>query len=172
MAAKTFLLACACFCLSSTAVAQVYKWIDERGVTHYGDTPPAHRSTTQIAVPKEPQVSGRKPATAQARCSSADCPKSDRSNEQSNPPARAEQRIGVTRIDRPTTAQLSPIERAIADCKANRGADCNKPAEIERWVRQSTPLTPEELAAAQREAGARAAAAARIQMEWESFRRR
>jgi hypothetical protein len=95
----------------------------------------------------------------------------DGSDAQSSPPTRAQQNPGVSKSDQPTTAELSPTERAIADCKANRGADCKKPDEIERWVRQNTPLTPEELAAAQREAGARAAAAARMQMEWSQLRR-
>jgi hypothetical protein len=133
--------------LSSTTLAQVYKWIDERGVTHYGDKPPAHHSTTQISIPKEPPASERNPANARARCSSDDCGKSNRSDAQSNPPSRARQTTGISSSDQPTTAELTPIQKAIADCKANRGADCNKPDEIDRWVRQNTPLTPGELAA-------------------------
>jgi hypothetical protein len=165
MAAKSFLFACACCCLSSAALGQVYKWIDARGVTHYGDKPPAHHSTTQIAVPNDPRRSEPKPASAQERCSSSDCGKSDGSEAQSSPASRARRKTGLSKTDQPTTAELGPVERAIADCKANRGVDCNKPDEIEKWVRQNTPLTPEELAAAQRASATRSAAAARMRME-------
>jgi hypothetical protein len=33
---RNAVLACVCAGLSSVAAAQVYKWVDERGVTHYG----------------------------------------------------------------------------------------------------------------------------------------
>lgn len=33
------------------AFAGVYKWIDDNGVTHYSQTPPAGRSSRQIEVP-------------------------------------------------------------------------------------------------------------------------
>ena len=30
------------------AFAQVYKWVDERGVTHYGERPPQGRKSTEV----------------------------------------------------------------------------------------------------------------------------
>jgi glutaredoxin len=35
-------LGCALVMIAGAAAAQVYKWKDERGVTHYGDAPPPH----------------------------------------------------------------------------------------------------------------------------------
>ncbi len=33
------------------AFGQAYKWVDDKGVTHYGDKPPAHNPATQVAPP-------------------------------------------------------------------------------------------------------------------------
>jgi hypothetical protein len=168
MGAKNFMLGCACFWLSTAAVGQVYKWVDARGVTHYGDKPPAHQSTTRIIVPTEPPQADahakRERAAGQAGCSSSDCRKPDAMDAAKSPPSHAQQKTDVRKADQLTTATLDPTPKAIADCKANRGVDYDKPAEIQNWVRQNTPPTPEELAAQQR-AGAANAARARIELE-------
>jgi glutaredoxin len=36
---------------AAAAPAQVYKWVDAKGVTHYSDTPPAGRATDVLAPP-------------------------------------------------------------------------------------------------------------------------
>ena len=36
------------------AAAQAYKWVDDKGVTHYGDKPPAQRPATEVAPPTSP----------------------------------------------------------------------------------------------------------------------
>ena len=36
------------------AVGQAYKWVDDKGVTHYGDKPPAQNPATQVAPPTSP----------------------------------------------------------------------------------------------------------------------
>ena len=33
---------------AATALAQVYKWVDERGVTHYGERPPQGRKASEV----------------------------------------------------------------------------------------------------------------------------
>jgi hypothetical protein len=33
------------------ALGQAYKWVDDKGVTHYGDKPPAQNPATQVAPP-------------------------------------------------------------------------------------------------------------------------
>ena len=55
------------FCVSGSAFAEVYKWVDEDGVTHFGQKPPAagkaetvnvagHRKNTGInKLPKDAQ---------------------------------------------------------------------------------------------------------------------
>jgi len=34
--------------LAAPTFAQVYKWVDERGVTHYGERPPQGRKSTEV----------------------------------------------------------------------------------------------------------------------------
>jgi len=36
------------------AAGQAYKWVDDKGVTHYGDKPPAQRPATEVAPPISP----------------------------------------------------------------------------------------------------------------------
>ncbi|MGE5616300.1 MAG: DUF4124 domain-containing protein [Bacillota bacterium] len=36
------------------AQAQIYKWVDEKGVTHYGEAPPQDRKATKVDVPSNP----------------------------------------------------------------------------------------------------------------------
>jgi glutaredoxin len=48
------------FCLGSVSLpgnsdAELYKWVDEKGVLHFGDTPPANGKTTVEALPTRPQ---------------------------------------------------------------------------------------------------------------------
>jgi hypothetical protein len=33
---------------ATPALAQVYKWVDERGVTHYGERPPQDRKASEV----------------------------------------------------------------------------------------------------------------------------
>jgi len=33
---------------ATTSVAQIYKWVDEKGVTHYSETPPPDKKTTKV----------------------------------------------------------------------------------------------------------------------------
>lgn len=39
---------CILWALSLPAAAQVYKWVDEKGVTHYGERPPQGKSSREI----------------------------------------------------------------------------------------------------------------------------
>jgi hypothetical protein len=49
--------------LSASAFGQVYKWVDERGLVHYGDKPPAKRSATEIVAPTPAPSAAPAPAT-------------------------------------------------------------------------------------------------------------
>ena len=46
--AKALLLALLCCGPIGTATAQVYKWVDEHGVTHYGERPPQNQNTQAV----------------------------------------------------------------------------------------------------------------------------
>ena len=47
--------------MTSCAVAQVYKWVDEKGVVNYGDKPPARGKPAQPLVENGGSVSVRRP---------------------------------------------------------------------------------------------------------------
>ena len=40
--------------LALGAHAQIYKWVDEKGVTHYGESPPPDRKASKVQVPNDP----------------------------------------------------------------------------------------------------------------------
>ena len=44
-------LACLAALLALCAHAEVYKWVDEKGQTQYGETPPAGAASTRVKVP-------------------------------------------------------------------------------------------------------------------------
>ena len=54
---KKLLVASMVMFLSLTAHAEIYKWVDEHGQTHYGEKPPANKKSKQIYVRPAP-VSG------------------------------------------------------------------------------------------------------------------
>lgn len=43
-------LMCACLLASAPATAQVYKWVDANGVTHYGEKPPATGKSSEVRL--------------------------------------------------------------------------------------------------------------------------
>ena len=36
------------FCISNQAIAKLYKWVDQNGVVHFSDTPPANGQKAEI----------------------------------------------------------------------------------------------------------------------------
>lgn len=53
--------------LIEPATAQVYKWVDEKGVTHYGERPPQGQKARPVdtALPTGPRTSPAKPESSQ-----------------------------------------------------------------------------------------------------------
>lgn len=45
-------------CLALCAHAEVYKWVDEKGRTQYGEIPPADAAATKMNVPSGPATAG------------------------------------------------------------------------------------------------------------------
>ena len=46
----------ALLCLTTPAMAKLYKWVDENGVTQYTQTPPPKADFTQVKPPSKPAV--------------------------------------------------------------------------------------------------------------------
>lgn len=59
------------FFLSMTIQAEIYKWVDEHGQTHYGEKPPAHKKAKQVQLRNH---SGS-PSNADSVLSPAETPK-------------------------------------------------------------------------------------------------
>lgn len=101
--------------------AEVYKWVDEKGVVNYGTTPPPGKSAKQLpagapgvtVVPGEPV-----PPPAPAPAKSA----SDERVE------RLERALAAEKAQRESKEQREDDKRraAIAQCEANRGVDCDE----------------------------------------------
>lgn len=47
-------------CLSTPAMAKLYKWVDENGITQYTETPPAKGDFNQVKPPPKPAVDPQK----------------------------------------------------------------------------------------------------------------
>lgn len=50
----------ALLCLSPPAVAKLYKWVDENGITQYTETPPLKGDFNQVKPPPKPAVDPQK----------------------------------------------------------------------------------------------------------------
>lgn len=57
-------LAFAVMCLPLVALAQVYKWVDDKGVTHYDASPPPNAKSREIQVRDPTGGPGTKPRAA------------------------------------------------------------------------------------------------------------
>ena len=58
------LLAFVVLCLPLAALAQVYKWVDDNGVTHYDATPPRNAKSREIQLRDPTGGTGGKPPAA------------------------------------------------------------------------------------------------------------
>jgi hypothetical protein len=139
------ILMCACVSASSVAIGQVYKWVDENGKVHYGDQPSGQQPTRKIAVPKASAPAAEAVhRRAQTDCNSSDCGKAIANEVRTNPLASG-RRSGLPRATPTTGVASDSAQKAKADCKANRGVDCDNPAVVSQWARQNTPATQQEI---------------------------
>lgn len=53
------------YCLIEPATAQVYKWVDEKGVTHYAEHPPQGQMARPVDMTPSPGTSRAKPESSQ-----------------------------------------------------------------------------------------------------------
>ncbi|MBL8447112.1 MAG: DUF4124 domain-containing protein [Zoogloeaceae bacterium] len=113
---------------NSPATAEVFKWVDEKGVVNYGSAPPPGRSAKPLSSNSGVSVVPAPPPTP---------------TEPSAPPSAVDRRIETLekaladekaareqREDR----QAARRRAAIAECEANHGVDC----ENDPWEYDST----------------------------------
>jgi len=103
--------------LAAPALAQVYKWVDERGVTHYGERPPqggkASEVPDRLASPPAGGVTGSQGST------------------QSNP--RQGESPAQRSEPRPSATQTEPTD----DRQTRRQEQCNQQRDLLTRLKQS-----------------------------------
>ncbi len=104
------------------AAADFYKWVDDKGVTHYSSEPPPNSKSQQVrieesVIPQDPAVVK---ASAEARALAAQYP----SMPKYGPRTAAEANLLAT--DRATYRT-----RKIAECQRNLGVDCVREVDTE-----------------------------------------
>jgi len=95
---------------ATPALAQVYKWVDERGVTHYGERPPQGRKASEVPN-KLGSPGGGGPAPSDAPPQSS-APKTDAAVEQRPETARREEQC---RQQRELLARLKQSPQTTAE---------------------------------------------------------
>jgi len=145
-------LCAALFAVSALpAAAQVHRWVDEQGRVHYGDRPMstsgttlrirAESATAPVAVPAVPTATAQRPAPA-----AAPAKPTPGSSTSTIDRMLARQRAADAASQTAPTAQTPGMAALIAQCKANRGVDCDTPQGMRNLQRENTPITREEQA--------------------------
>lgn len=80
-------LALALCCAGTASATEVYRWTDDKGVTHYSDTPPANKNYERVNV-RTGKVS--EPAQEPAEAAAADAATPARTMAQVDPAVRAQ----------------------------------------------------------------------------------
>jgi len=114
--------------IASPTYAQVYKWVDERGVTHYGERPPQGRKASEV-----PHKLGTPPAPGAVRESA---PPQDRAPQQSQP--RQDQGAGQTQ-PQPQAQAAPPLDRESQDA-LRRKERCNQQRDLLARLKQNPQL--------------------------------
>ena len=116
--------------IAAPACAQVYKWVDERGVTHYGERPPQGRKATEV-----PDRLGTPPASGAVRESA---PPQDRAPQQSPPPQDPGARQNPPQ-SQPQAQAAPPLDRESQDA-LRRKEQCNQQRELLARLKQNRQL--------------------------------
>ena len=101
------------------AAAEIYKWVDEKGVVNYGTTPPSGRAAKEL--PKEAPGVTVVPAPPPPPPAAARNPTNERVE-------RLENALAAEKAARDAQEQRAEERRraAIAQCEENRGVDCEE----------------------------------------------
>ncbi|MBL8345248.1 MAG: DUF4124 domain-containing protein [Rubrivivax sp.] len=153
MTARLALCAALVAAAALPAAAQVHRWVDEQGRVHYGDRPMsasgttlrirAESATAPVAVPAVPAATAQRPAPAPVAAPAKPTPGSSTSTVDR---MLARQRAADAASQTAPTAQTPGMAALIAQCKANRGVDCDTPQGMRNLQRENTPITREEQA--------------------------
>jgi hypothetical protein len=110
--------------VAAPALAQVYKWVDERGVTHYGERPPQGGKASEVPDRLASPPSG---AVAAPQASTQSNPR------QAESPPRQGESPPSEREPRPSTPQTEQTD----DRQTRRQEQCNQQRELLARLKQS-----------------------------------
>jgi uncharacterized protein DUF4124 len=121
--------------IAASALGQVYKWVDERGVTHYGERPPQGRKATEVpdrlASPAPGGAAQGAPKTPSPAPGAA-TPKDPGPGPRGAPPAKEpDSRPSPPAAETPEDKQRQELSR--------RQEQCNQQRELLTRLRQSPP---------------------------------
>jgi hypothetical protein len=110
--------------IAAPAYAQVYKWVDERGVTHYGERPPQGRKASEV-----PHRLGTPPAPGAVRESAPpqSPPQQDQGARKSQPQSQ------------PQAQAAPPLDRESQDA-LRRKEQCSQQRELLTRLKQNPQL--------------------------------
>ena len=114
--------------VTAPAYAQVYKWVDERGVTHYGERPPQGRKASEV-----PHRLGTPPAPGAVRESA---PQQDRAPQQNSP--QQDQGARPTQ-PQPQARAAPPLDRE-SQLALRRKEQCNQQRDLLARLKQNPQL--------------------------------
>lgn len=156
MTARLALCAALAACAALPATAQVHRWVDEQGRVHYGDRPMGGSGTTlriraeSATAPSAPPAAA--PTGQPSPMSARQAPAPAKPAAATSPPVidrmlaqQQQQQRAVSIGPKPApTAQSPGMAALIAQCKANRGVDCDTPQGMRTLQQENTPITREE----------------------------
>ena len=121
----------------STARAEVYKWVDDRGVVTYSETAPHDREARRIrpdarATPNSTLTTGYESGDSGLRSRVSQLERDLES-------ARQVQRAVEQQAAEAAARKLAQEKLAYERCVADRRVDCDGSREETQWVLQSTP---------------------------------
>lgn len=127
------------------ASARTYKWVDAEGITHYSQSMPADASVQAVqvivletAATSEPRVDACEDLMCRlARLESQRA--SDAKHE--SPPPVSTYPVWPTPVEETDDEKIA---RLVAECKRNRGSDCDSDREKRRMLLQHVDLTQAE----------------------------
>jgi len=125
----------------ATARAEVYKWVDDRGVVTYSETAPHDRAAKRIRIDERPSGAYVPDTRLATGYGSGDAALKSRVSqlEQDLEAIRRAQRAVEQQAAEAAAQKLAQEKQAHERCLADRRVDCDGSREESRWVVYSTP---------------------------------
>lgn len=109
-----------CAALAGTAsAAEIYKWVDENGTTHYSDTRPSGVKWQIVTESKVSVIPGARIGAQAARAAERERATASRSP------------VNVVPSQDEVQARLQRREQLLQDCQRNNGVECDREADTE-----------------------------------------